>query len=137
MGFKKFTLGELTELDSGRVDVAWNKAVERVVRDCMDRPGDSSSRKVLLQLELTPVVSAEGDCEEVHGAFQIKDTVPTRKSKTYSFATNTKGDLIYSTNSPSNVRQSTFDDVDQVTGKVRMGPEDEDEEDEDDDGDEE
>lgn len=119
--FKKLTLAELVNLDAGRVHVAFDQAVARVVRDCQDRPGDKAPRKVLLQLAVVPVVGEDGGCEECLAEFQVKDTVPTRKSKTYSLATNRKGDLIYSEGSPSNVHQTTFDDIDQVTGRVNRG----------------
>lgn len=119
--FKKLTLAELVNLDAGRVHVAFDQAVARVVRDCQDRPGDKAPRKVLLQLAVVPVVGEDGGCEECLAEFQVKDTVPTRKSKTYSLATNRKGDLIYSEGSPSNVHQTTFEDVDPVTGCVSRG----------------
>lgn len=121
MAFKKLTLAELANLDAGRVHVAFEQAVSRIVRDCLDRPGDKTPRKVLLQLQVVPVVGEEGQCEECLAEFQIKDSVPTRKSKTYSLATNRKGDLIFSEASPTNIRQTTFEDVDPVTGCVSRG----------------
>ena len=136
MGFKKLTLAEFKDLDDGRLHVAWNKGLERLVKDCLDRPGDTSPRKLTMQLAIVPVQGQEGTLEDINGHVEIKDSIPVRKSKTYSFRCNKNGDLIYSANNPSNARQTTFDDVDQVTGKVNMGPNDEDDE-EDDDGDEE
>ena len=84
-----------------------------------------------MQLAIVPVQGQEGTLEDINGHVEIKDSIPVRKSKTYSFRCNTNGDLIYSSNSPSNSRQTTFADVNPVTGKVNMGPNDEDDGDED------
>lgn len=119
MALVEFNIASLENLDDGRVAVAFAHELRRSVQDCMDRPGDKKPRSVSLEFRLTPVVGDEGQCEGAEGEFEIKSKVPTRKSKTYSFSTNRKGHLIYSSNSPENVDQTTFDDIDPETGKVK------------------
>ena len=119
MPLMNLSLASINDLDDGRVSVAFTQELRRAVMDCMDRPGDKSSRTITLELKITPVIGDEGGCEGANGEFQIKSKVPTRKSKTYSFATNTKGHLIYSSTSPGDVNQSTFEDIDPETGKVK------------------
>lgn len=115
----ELNLHSLNDIDDGRVAVAFMQELRRAVMDCMDRPGDKTSRVVALEFKLTPVVGDEGSCEGAIGEFHIKSKVPTRKSKSYSFGTNRKGHLIYSANSPENIDQTTFDDIDPETGKIR------------------
>lgn len=119
MALKYFDLAELSNIDGGRVAVAFAQALQRAVADCEDRPGEEKARKVMLQMELSPVVDEEGNCEGVNTAFQIKDNVPTRKSRVYNFGLKSGGRLFYSDESPGNVNQLTFGDVDPATGEVR------------------
>ena len=118
MTMATLTLESLKELDDGRVQAAFMHELRRAVKDCMDRPGDKTAREVSLVFKLTPIVGEEGMCEGADGDFHIKSKVPTRKTKTYNFRTNTRGDLIYSSNSPDNADQLTFGDVNPESGKV-------------------
>lgn len=118
MPLVELSLKSLEELDDGRVATAFIHELKRVVLDCMDRPGDATARKVNLEFTLKPIIADDGQCESAEGDFKIKSKVPDRKTKTYSFNVNKKGHLIYSSNSPENVDQTTFDDVDPQTGKV-------------------
>lgn len=119
MSFMEVNLQNLSELDDGRVAVAFMQELKRATADCIDRPGDKKPRIVTLEVRLEPVVDVEsGQCEGANGEFQIKSRVPTRKSKTYSFGIKKTGQLYFSSESPDNVDQTTFDDVDQETGRV-------------------
>lgn len=114
----ELSLKSLEELDDGRVATAFIHELKRVVLDCMDRPGDASARKVQLEFTLKPIIDEAGMCESAEGDFKIKSRVPDRKTKTYSFNVNKKGHLIYSSNSPDAVDQTTFEDIDPKTGRV-------------------
>jgi len=114
----QLTLDNLKDLDDGRVMVAFAQELRRAVMDCMDRPGETQARTVALEFAVSPVVGEEGMCEEARGDFKIKSKVPVRKTKSYSFAVNKRGDLAFSSNSPDNVNQTTIHDVDPKTGKV-------------------
>lgn len=118
MPLVELSLKSLEELDDGRVAAAFICELKRVVLDCMDRPGDTNPRKVAMEFTLKPIVDEAGMCESAEGDFKIKSKVPDRKTKTYSFNVNKRGHLIYSSNSPDNVDQTTFDDVDPQTGRV-------------------
>ncbi|MCC7333577.1 MAG: hypothetical protein IT422_00680 [Pirellulaceae bacterium] len=121
MPFVELSLDSLSELDDGRVAKAFQHELKRAVQDCIDRPGDKKPRAVTLELSLTPItVNNDGmvETEGCDGEFQIRSKVPTRKSKTYSFRANKKGHLAYSSNSPESVDQTTFDDINPVTGRV-------------------
>lgn len=124
MPFVQLTLSSLKDLDDGRVSKAFDHEIKRAVQDCIDRPGDKKARTVMIELELTPVVSTEGgilETEGCKGEFTIRSKVPSRKSKTYEFKANKQGHLSYSSNSPEAADQTTFDDVNPKTGKVERG----------------
>lgn len=118
MPMVEMSLSSLQEIDDGRVALAFVHELKRVVLDCIDRPGDTSARKVALVFSLKPVIAEDGACECAKGDFKIKSTVPERKSKNYEFNVNKKGHLLYSSTSPEAVDQTTFDDIDPATGKI-------------------
>lgn len=122
MPFIELDLASLDKLDDGRVSVAFAHELKRAVQDCMDRPGDKKPRIVTLEFSLKPVCSTEGGVVEMDGAdgdFKIKSKVPTRQTKTYSFRANKRGQLAFSSESPENADQTTFNDIDPQTGKVK------------------
>lgn len=118
MALVELNLQSLNDLDDGRVATAFIHELKRVVLDCIDRPGDKNLRKVALEFELTPIVADDGSCESADGQFKIKSKVPDRKTKTYSFGVNKRGQLSYSQNSPDNIDQTTIFDVNPKTGRV-------------------
>ena len=117
MALHYFSLDSLKELDGGRVAEAFTQAVRRAVADCEDRPSEENARKVILQLELLPIMD-DGRCEGVAAAFQVKDTIPTRKSRVYNFGVKADQKLFFSDEDPHNVNQYTFGDVDPDTGRA-------------------
>lgn len=124
MPFVELKLGSLEELDDGRVAKAFLHHLKRLVQDCNDRPKEKGSRTLKMNVKLTPIVSDDGGTLETEGAeaeFSITSDIPKHKSKTYSLKTNRKGQAAYSSNSPTNADQLTFDDVDQKTGKADRG----------------
>lgn len=116
MALHQFGLDTLTELDGGRVVEAWNQALRRALGDCKDRPAVKKDRKVTLELRLRPVVEEDRDVTECEGHFLVKDTVPTRESKDYSFAMRgLRGEpvLVFNDLSEDNVRQRTLDEYEE------------------------
>lgn len=103
------TLKTLPELGDGIVATAWELAVKRAAADCMDRPGDERPRKVILECVLLPVVGESAECESTSVQFQVKDTVPTRRSKVYDFQVRRGGLLLFNDLSPDNAHQRTID----------------------------
>ena len=122
MPFVELNLATLEELDDGRVSVAFAHELKRAVQDCIDRPADKKPRVVTLELAIKPILAPDSSIVEMEGAdgeFTIKSKVPTRKSKTYNFRSNKHGQLAFSSESPENSDQTTFDDIDPKTGKVK------------------
>lgn len=128
MTLKYLSLAALKELDGGRVYEAFDQAMKRVVADCEDRPGEERPRTITLKADLMPVRGDDGRCEGVMGTFRVAETIPNRKSKTYSFGVKADGRLFFSTEDPTNVQQYGLGDVNATSGRAERGePEEEDE----------
>lgn len=109
MSLQPFRLDTLSALDGGKAVVAFDQHTRRATQDIADRPGDKSPRKVTLTITLTPVLQADGLCNEVDAQIEVSSTVPKHRTKPYSFGLNHNGMLIFNADSPDNVNQSTFD----------------------------
>lgn len=105
---KELTLADLARFDGERIGVAMEQAMRRVADDIYDRPGEDRPRKVVLEMALVPVCDDGGNCEDVKFQIQVKDTIPTRKSKVYSLGIrrrNGETKLMYSDAAPDDHRQ--------------------------------
>ena len=119
-GLEKFSLASLATIDNGRIAANFQQLLDAAIRDCQDRPNDEKPRKLLIEMQICPVtgiVNGQVICENVNGAFQLKSTVPTRKTAVYSFGLRTVGKenkptLIFNNASLDNADQATFFDGD-------------------------
>jgi len=120
-------LENLSKLDNGKPAIAFRRAVEDCSRDCTDRPTEQRTRKVTMELLIKPVASEDPVFEGSFRAcgavaeFKIKTTIPNRQTRPYSFGIDPKGRLFFSEESPTNVNQTTFDDLNPSTGRVDRG----------------
>jgi hypothetical protein len=118
-GLEKFSLASLATFDNGRIAANFDQLLDGAIRDCQDRPNDDKPRKLLVQIEISPVSDVENGqviCSGTNTSFQLKSTVPTRKTNVYSMGMrklgkDNKPTLIYNNDSLDNVDQKTiFDD---------------------------
>lgn len=105
-----FNLNSLGELDSGRVGVAFEQALSRLISDLRDRPGDGAKRNLTLDIAMTPVVDDGGNLTSAKVQCLVKDKIPTRKSRVYDMQATRKG-LHFNELSPDDHRQLTIDDA--------------------------
>ena len=111
MGLERLSLETIKDLDSGIAMQTFQQAVQRAVRDCIDRPGDKRARKVILQLAVTPVPIIEGntiDCDGAKGIFMCRVKIPDWETRQVDFGVQQSGDLIFNPDSPNNHRQTTL-----------------------------
>ena len=109
-----FALGTstLAKLDRGAAAVALDKALERAVADCLDRPTDDRARKVILTLEVRPVKEVHENtvsCEGARGTYKVRYRQPDWESQELDFGvrkTRAGGMLVFSELSPANHRQT-------------------------------
>jgi hypothetical protein len=111
MGLEKLTVDSLARIDFGSVAEAFKTHIERLVRDCMDRPGVKAARKVSLELKLTPISEVRGntiDCDGAKGVFRIKSCIPDHETQAVDFGVRGDGSLVFNEDSPRDHRQSTM-----------------------------
>lgn len=111
----ELTLKNLHVLAGGEVAETWQQALKRLISDIDDRPAAADARKLILQTELTPKIDEHGTLETVQIRFQVKDTVPTRKTRKFDMQPrkSQRGrQLVFKELSPDNFNQETlgFDD---------------------------
>jgi hypothetical protein len=111
MALQRLTLETIKDLDSGIAMETFQTAVQRAVKDCLDRPGDKRARTVVLQFKITPVATITGntiDCDGAKGIFQCKTKIPEFETREVDFGVQQNGDLIFNPDSPLNHNQMTL-----------------------------
>ena len=111
MSVMPVSLSNLKSLDDGKAAAAFDAHLQRIARDCLDRPGDGTARSVTLQVAVKPIMESDGSCDRVDAQISVKSSVPQHKTKVYNFGLHRNGQLAFSEMSPDNYDQSTiFDD---------------------------
>ena len=108
----KLTLDKMGQIDSGRAMAAFQNCLQRVVQDCVDRPGVKTKRKVILEMVVSPVPYVEGntiDCESIAATIKAKCLIPNYETQELDFGFKNDGTLVFNPDSPTNHRQQTFD----------------------------
>jgi hypothetical protein len=127
MGLLLFDLQNLKDLDGGKAMRAFRRLVEEFVADCTDRPLEDRPRKVVMELQLTPVAAEDPEFEDtlrtkgLTATFNLNAVIPDRRTRPYSLGLDPKGRPYFSSESPENFEQTTFDDLNPDTGKVDRG----------------
>ena len=106
-------LSNLKDFDFGKADAAFNKCLENAVRDLLDRPGDKTARKVVLQVELTPIIQQDGDVVDADVNFQCLAKLPAYRTANRPAAIDRQGHLVFQPDAPDNPRQETLIEEDE------------------------
>lgn len=106
---EKLDLAALAKIDGGRLAIAFEQALQRVAKDCDDRPGESKERTVTIQILVTPLQDEDGMCEDCDVKVTIADAIPKRKSKSYNCSLRKGGLLMYHEESLDNRAQEALD----------------------------
>jgi len=107
----KLTLDVIGEVDCGRALQAFQSCQQIAVRDCIDRPGVKTKRKVILEMNVWPVAEIDGntiDCESITATFKAKYNLPNYETQELDFGIRNGGDLVFNPDSPTNHKQKTF-----------------------------
>ena len=107
MAKEKLTLGLLVKLDDGRLAQEWQQALDRLQADCAERSELKDSRKVALVAILAP--TGKGSAAEIR--FEVSESMPKRKTRTYSVGMKPGGGLVLNELSPDDAGQMTIDEV--------------------------
>jgi len=107
-GLQQLSLETLATIDGGRVNLAMNQALRRIAQDLDDRPGESRTRKATLEVIAKPVCGEDGLIDGAKIQIQVKDDVPTRKSKVYDVGVRKGGMMVYQEMVPDDHRQNAL-----------------------------
>jgi hypothetical protein len=113
----KLTLGNLKDLDLGRIEAQFQADLQHVVQDCKDRPLDGRARTVAVMFKIVPDVSASdgtnAECDAVKIGAEISSSVPRRRTKVYTMSCKHDGSLAFYPDLPDEPEGSTLlDDMD-------------------------
>ncbi len=111
MGKVKLKLSSLEELDMGKVEKMFEGHVHRVLTDIEDRPGDTTVRKINLEITAIPA-DAEGDTVDME--FSVKSSVPIHRSRKYNMRMQHVGgkrSVVFNPESADDVKQGTLDEA--------------------------
>jgi hypothetical protein len=105
---QKLSLATLPDFDMGKAFVAWQQAMARVVKDLLDRPGDKKARQVVLNCNVVPVMTQDGDVVDAEVDFTIVAKLPPWMTCTRPVGISKDGSLFFSADAPDNPRQATL-----------------------------
>lgn len=109
--YLELRLDTVAELGVGASE-AFAKALLHAVRDCIDRPADERPRKIVMQVDVTPVKEVHQNvisCEGARAVFKVRARVPDYETDTCDFGVKKDGRLFFNPLSPRNHKQDTFE----------------------------
>ena len=72
------------EILDPRIEVLFQKQVQLISNDCMNRPREKTKRKLIFEMQFEPVVDPDtGECEEVKVSINGKATLPPFKTRQF------------------------------------------------------
>jgi restriction endonuclease len=110
MALAKLDFVSMPQLADGKVNKLLQRHLQRAAEDCMDRPGDKSARKVVIEYVFVPQVGQDGDCEKVICEVECKTKVPVYRSVPIQMRP-TKGGFLFNPDFADDLdAQSLFED---------------------------
>lgn len=104
---KTFSLSNLHELDNGKAVVAINHALRQAAADVVDREGDETKRKVVIEIEMAPELDPDTNkLDTIATKIIVKTRLPAMKTRSYKLAQSPNGVLLFSETSPFDPHQS-------------------------------
>lgn len=82
---KELDLTAMASIDGGRIALAFQQALDRVLADLDDRPGEKKAREIILRVAFVPVMDGTV-CDSAKIQCVVHDTVPKRSSKIYDMS---------------------------------------------------
>lgn len=113
-----FNLENLRLLDSGMITQIFKLEMDRVVKDCMERPLLDKPRKVAIVFEVTPksqspnVTIGTIDCDRVNVEAAVESSVPKQRTQVYEMTPKHDGSLLFHPDIPDDPDGSTLYDDD-------------------------
>lgn len=109
MSHSILTADTIHELYEGRVGAMIDSLFRKANLDILDRPGEPKARKVTLTFSFTPKRLADGTVEKIDIQVKGKPSIPDYATGNIDAALKATGGVIFASDSPENVDQTTFD----------------------------
>jgi hypothetical protein len=110
---RPLTFENIAEIDAGKIKVAFEQHLQKLVADCAERPGNETARTLSLQLNVVPVIDPDnGNCDDVNIEFEIGSKVPKHRSRMVNCnmrKTNSGQMLVFNDLSEDDAEQKTLD----------------------------
>lgn len=100
---ERLTLANLPKLDFGKIDAVFANELERLVRDCEQRPMDDKPRVLNVAFRLVPNIDKNGiapTCDTIDVEVEINGKVPVNRTKVYAMKPKHDGSLVFHPDSP-------------------------------------
>ena len=79
---RELTFENIGEVDAGRIKLAVEQHLKKIVTDCIDRPGNDTARTLTLQLNIVPQIDPDtNNCDDVNIEFEVGSKVPKHRSR--------------------------------------------------------
>jgi hypothetical protein len=111
MGQQQLSLDTLKDFDYGKAAAALEHALGIAVRDLIDRPGDTTARKVTLTIALKPLLEQDGDVVNADVGFAVGCSIPKWSTNPKPAAVRKSGHLLFQDMAPDNPDQMTIDEA--------------------------
>lgn len=104
------SLKKLHLVGDGTADRMFQREIAVIVDDILQRPGDSSSRSVTLNLIVTPQDTQKGIVERCRVEFEAFSKVPRQRTAPHEMMPHAQGGLLFRPDEPDDVNQETLSD---------------------------
>lgn len=90
INYQALRLQTIPTLDP-KIGKLFDRHMERICDDCIDRPGDKTPRKLTLELIIEPVTDEKGQCDTVRLTVEAKTKTPVYRTPFYTCLLTSKG----------------------------------------------
>jgi hypothetical protein len=108
---KKVSLSELGSMGAGLLNTIVTRELQKLGKDCVDRPSLKKARTLRIEFALTPI-EEDGIADEVNIKWKVPPgKLPAAESRDYSVQVHPSGTLLVNEESPDAPAQRTLDEA--------------------------
>ncbi|WP_010586285.1 hypothetical protein [Schlesneria paludicola] len=106
-------LESLHALGDGELGVLIRNQLQRISQDCVNRPHDTTKRKVILEISAAPIVNSHGEFTHANIEVECKAKIPVFRTTPYQMKADMNG-FKFNQDFPDSIdQQSLLDDHDE------------------------
>jgi hypothetical protein len=87
----QLNLETLHDMGHGELGILIRNQLQRIARDCVDRPHDKTKRKVTIEISATPVINPQGEFTHTVVEIESKAKIPVHRSSPYQMQADMNG----------------------------------------------